>query len=164
MTSARSLFFGAFYRLPARWRRRLVRLGTAKYIIGAVVLVADESDSQLLLVRQPPGRGWSLPAGLIKRGERPRVGAARELLEETGVKVDPEDLTPGQPNAVVHIRGRWVDVVFRATVPDTVPLVPDGGEVLEVAWHPLAELPTLTVPTAHLLGYYDIGPRAGIRD
>jgi hypothetical protein len=45
-----------------------------------------------------------------------------------------------------------------------VPLVPDGAEILEVAWHPLADLPPLTVATAQLLGHYDIGPRAGIRD
>jgi ADP-ribose pyrophosphatase YjhB (NUDIX family) len=161
---ARSLLYSTFYRLPVHWRRRLVRLGTAKYIVGAVVLVHDESGRQLLLLRQPPGRGWSLPAGLLKRGERPAVGAARELYEETGVRVDPDRLTPEQPNAVVHVRGRWVDVVFRTRVPDTVTLTADGAEVLDVAWYPLAELPPLTRATAHLLGHYGIGPQAGVRD
>ena len=48
---ARFVLYGVYYRLPVRWRRRLVRLGSAKYIIGGVVLVTDESGSRLLLLR-----------------------------------------------------------------------------------------------------------------
>ncbi len=158
---ARTLFYGAFYRLPPRWRRRLVRLGSVKYIIGAVVLVSDESGSRLLLLRQPPGRKWSLPAGLLKRAEAPVVGAARELYEETGLRVEPGDLVPATPNAVVHHRGHWVDVVFRTRVPDDATIAADGAEVLDVAWYPLTELPPLTYATARLLAHYGIGPEAG---
>ncbi len=159
----RVLFFSTFYRLPARWRRRLARLGTAKFIVGAVVLVRDADPAapdRLVLVRQPPGRAWSLPAGLLKRGEPAEVGAARELFEETGIRVGPETLTPGQPSAVVHHDGRWIDVVFQARVPADVPLVPDGAEILDAAWHPLDGLPPLTRPTAELLATYGIGPLA----
>ncbi len=34
----------------------------------------------------------------------------------------------------------------------------DDAEVLEAAWHPVGNLPPLTVPTAVLLSYYGIGP------
>jgi ADP-ribose pyrophosphatase YjhB (NUDIX family) len=155
---ARTLLYGGFYRLPSRWRRRLARLGSVKYILGAVVLVRNDAGDRMVLLRQPPGRAWSLPAGLLKRGEPPVVGAARELYEETGIKVAPEDLVPGEPNAVVHHVGRWVDVVFHARIPGDHPLVVDGAEVLEAAWYRLDELPTLTRPTAYLLGCYGIGP------
>jgi 8-oxo-dGTP pyrophosphatase MutT (NUDIX family) len=158
---ARVLFFATFYRLPARWRRRLARLGSARYIVGAVLLVRDADPAapeRLVLVRQPPGRAWSLPAGLLKRREAARDAAARELLEETGIRVAASDLTPCQPNALVHHSGGWVDVVFEARVPADVPLVPDGAEIIEVAWHPLDGLPPLTTSTAKLLAHYDIGP------
>jgi ADP-ribose pyrophosphatase YjhB (NUDIX family) len=160
----RGVFYGIFYRLPGRWRRRLVRLATAKFIVGAVVLVRDADATQpgrLVLLRQPPGRGWSLPAGLLKRGEVPAVGAARELFEETGVRVSPEDLRVATPSAIVHSDGRWVDVVFEATVPADVTFAVDGGEVYEAAWHPITELPSLTAPTAQLLAHYGIGPYVG---
>ena len=77
------LGYGLFYRLPHGMRRRLVRLATQKYIVGAVTLVRDaDADvagpGRLLLLRQPPGRGWTLPAGLLRRGEPPVVGVLRD--------------------------------------------------------------------------------------
>src|SRR5262245_837466 len=112
----RASAYRIFYSLPARWRRRLVRPLMPKFICGSVVLVRDADapePGRLLLVRQPPGNGWSLPAGLMRRHELPVEAAARELAEETGLVIDVADLSPANPNAIVHARrGRWVDSVF----------------------------------------------------
>jgi 8-oxo-dGTP pyrophosphatase MutT (NUDIX family) len=162
--TGRALGYQVFYRLPVPLRRRLVRLAVPKYIVGAVTLVRDadaEGPGRLLLLRQPPGHSWTLPAGLLQRGEAPVVGAARELFEESGIRVTPDRLRPAVPNAVVHAKG-WVDVVFEVEVPaSTAELVVDGAEVFEAAWHPLDDLPRLSRATANLLGYYGIGPQAG---
>jgi ADP-ribose pyrophosphatase YjhB (NUDIX family) len=159
---ATALGYKVFYRLPQRTRLRLVRLAAPTYTIGAVVLVRDadaEPPGRLLLLRQPPGRGWSLPGGLLNHGERPADGARRELHEETGLRVGLDELNPAIPNAVVHTRGRWVDMVFEVRVPAaTATLSVDGAEVFEAAWHPLDDLPTLTVATSRLLARYGIGP------
>ena len=159
---ARAYGYRAFYRLPFRWRRAAVRLVSAKYTVGAVVLVFDrDSDGErMLLLRQPPGRGWSLPGGLLSRREPPVRGAARELLEETGIRLDPGELRPAAPNAIVHPLGRWVDMVFEARVGMDTVLAVDGGEVFEAAWHRLDALPRLTTPTARLLAHYGVGPYA----
>jgi ADP-ribose pyrophosphatase YjhB (NUDIX family) len=160
----RKLGYQAFYSLPGWARRRAVRLAAAKYIIGAVALVRDSQSTdqpRLLLLRQPPGLGWSLPAGLLKRGERPADGCVRELYEESGIRLPVAAITPASPNTVVHTRGRWLDVVFEASVAASeVTLRVDGAEVYEAAWHPLDRLPPLTAATANLLGYYGIGPYA----
>ncbi|MEE6260536.1 NUDIX hydrolase [Plantactinospora sonchi] len=157
----RAIGYKVFYRLPIGVRRRLVRLAVPKYIVGAVTLVRDAEAAdpgRLLLLRQPPGKGWSLPAGLLQRREAPIVGAARELHEESGIELAPEQLQPAVPNAVVHAKG-WVDMVFEARVPaSTTQLVVDGAEVYEAAWHRLDDLPRLTVATARLLAHYGIGP------
>ncbi len=162
----RAVVYRTFYRLPVSLRRRLVRMTVPKYIVGAVTLVRDsEADGagRLLLLRQPPGHSWSLPAGLLRRGEAPVVGAARELAEESGVRLSPDRLRPAVPNAVVHALG-WVDVVFEAEVPASrTELVVDGAEVFEAAWHPLDDLPRLSRATARLLGLYGIGPLADQR-
>jgi 8-oxo-dGTP diphosphatase len=160
----RGYAYQTFYRLPGAVRRRIVRLIVPKYLVGAVAVVRDSearTPGRLLLLRQPPGRAWGLPAGLLKRYEPPADGAARELFEESGVRIDPGDLVPARPNAIVHPLG-WVDMVFFGSVPaTTTPLAVDGGEVLEARWFPMDDLPPLTPNTELLLGLYGIGPSAG---
>jgi 8-oxo-dGTP diphosphatase len=163
----RGYAYQTFYRLPGRIRRRMVGMIAPSYTVGAVTFLRDSEAAdpgRMLLLRQPPDRGWGLPAGLLKRREPPAVGAARELFEESGVRLEPAELTPALPNAVVHALG-WVDMVFTGTVPaSTTPLEVDGGEVLEARWFPLDALPPLTPASALLLGIYGIGPRAGDSD
>jgi len=159
-TRLRRAAYGVYFFLPPRLRRRLVRLAMARYTVGAVALVYDtEQPGRMLLLRHPRSVGWSLPAGLLERGERPVDGCVRELAEETGLRLSAEELTLAVPNAVVHTRGMWVDVVFEARVPaSAVTLRVDDAEVTEAAWHRLDNLPPLTVATARLLSYYGIGP------
>lgn len=60
-----------------------------------VAAVAVVDNGKILMVKRgiDPGRGqWSLPAGFIEKDEPPHEAAARELEEETGVRVDPEAL------------------------------------------------------------------------
>lgn len=159
----RAYAYRTFYRMPSSVRRRIVRLVAPHYVVGAVTIVRDSEASdpgRLLLLRQPPDRGWGLPAGLLKHRERPAAGAARELYEESGIRLDPEDLSPGVPNAIVHTVG-VVDTIWFAEVPaSTTPLKVDGGEVLEAAWFPVDDLPKLAYGTAALLGRFGMGPHA----
>lgn len=78
--------------------------------VGVGVLV--QQDGRVLLIRRgvPPEKGkWSLPAGFLDQGEDPRETAAREVLEETGVKVTIERLLdvfhnpPGQGGASIFL-------------------------------------------------------------
>jgi 8-oxo-dGTP diphosphatase len=60
--------------------------------VGAVVL---DSALRVLLVRrgQEPLRGeWSLPGGALELGERLEDGVRREVREETGLDVEPEEI------------------------------------------------------------------------
>jgi ADP-ribose pyrophosphatase YjhB (NUDIX family) len=162
----RGIAYITFYRMPLPVRRMLARMVAPKYLVGAVTILRDsdaaegDGPDRLLLLRQPHRGGWGLPAGLLKKREQPVVGAARELFEETGVRVHPDDMTAGSPNAIVHVVG-VVDTVFFASVPaSTTPLVVDGAEVLEAAWFPVDDLPRLSANTALVLGHYGIGPDA----
>src|SRR5215472_6208806 len=59
--------------------------------VAAVVL----RDDEILLVRRgrEPLRGmWSLPGGLLELGETTAEGVAREVLEETGIRVRPAEI------------------------------------------------------------------------
>ena len=75
---------------------------------AAVVLVREIPSLEVFWVRRAPrmmfqGGFYAFPGGQLEPDEEPRVGAARELLEETGVHVDPSSL--------VNV-GRWVTPAF----------------------------------------------------
>lgn len=131
------------------------------YTVGAVMLLYSDDQSRLLMLRQPPGDAWGLPAGLLDRGERPEQAAVRELGEETGIQLDLDDITQANPCAVVHTRGRWVDTVFTAHVDaDQRELAVDGAEVWDARWWPTDDLPPTTIAAARLLAHYGLGPFA----
>lgn len=58
-------------------------------------VVVLDGDRALFVQRDhPPDRGaWTVPGGFVEVDEPAAVGAAREFREETGVRVDPGDLT-----------------------------------------------------------------------
>jgi 8-oxo-dGTP pyrophosphatase MutT (NUDIX family) len=63
---------------------------------AARVLLIDAAERVLLLHGGDPARPeqhwWFTPGGGLDEGETPAQGAARELLEETGLRVDPPEL------------------------------------------------------------------------
>ncbi|MET8045361.1 NUDIX domain-containing protein [Micromonospora sp. NPDC005215] len=66
---------------------------------AARVLLVDAAGQVLLFEgfdpARPAHRYWFTPGGGLDPGEAPAVGAARELAEETGLRLDPAEL--GEP-------------------------------------------------------------------
>lgn len=134
----------AFRRLPVRARRGIVRAGTPSFTVGAVCAI--DHDGHLLLLRQPHRHGWSLPGGLLDRGENPEQAVVREVREETGLEIE-----VGDPVATaVHPGPRRVDVVFRVRV-DHRPDVRVGGEAKAFTWLRPAELADVDDATSGIL-------------
>ena len=66
------------------------------------MIVTD--GQRLLLGHATRSPRWDIPKGVAEPGETPLVAAARELLEETGLTVAPEDLTDLGVHA--YLRGK----------------------------------------------------------
>ena len=58
---------------------------------GAAIIIRNE-DGKILLQERTDRDKWGLPGGCQDLGEDLRVTAVREAYEETGIKLDPEDL------------------------------------------------------------------------
>lgn len=50
------------------------------------------SRGSILFIRRRDNGKWSLPGGHIEEGEEPLAAAVRELYEEVGLEIDPDDL------------------------------------------------------------------------
>ncbi|GGK89761.1 NUDIX hydrolase [Mangrovihabitans endophyticus] len=73
---------------------------------AARVLLIDAADRVLLLRGSDPARPglrwWFTPGGGLEAGEGSPAGAARELFEETGLRVDPAELGAPVWRQVAH--------------------------------------------------------------
>jgi ADP-ribose pyrophosphatase YjhB (NUDIX family) len=61
----------------------------ARPIVGVGAVIVDAGNVVLIRRRYEPLKGcWSLPGGTLEVGETLECGAAREVLEETGLHVE----------------------------------------------------------------------------
>jgi 8-oxo-dGTP pyrophosphatase MutT (NUDIX family) len=80
---------------------------------AARILLIDSADRVLLLRGHDPARPghryWFTPGGGLLPEEEPAAGAARELAEETGLRVSAADLGPSVWQEVVEFPfdGHW---------------------------------------------------------
>ncbi len=111
---------------------------------GVIGIVFDESG-QVLLQHSKDG-GWWLPGGAIDPGEEPAEAVIREVWEETGVQVVPEQVVAVQTEPVMHYPNgdqvMYLSIAFRCR--------PVGGEAhvhdeesFEVRYFPPGALPDL---------------------
>jgi 8-oxo-dGTP pyrophosphatase MutT (NUDIX family) len=94
-----------------------------KHRATARVLLINEQNQVFMLkthfdpeVGLPPR--WLIPGGGIDSGEDALSAAVRELYEETGFVVDPDDL--GEPVLVASGRWDWADGLNYHTYTDTI--------------------------------------------
>jgi 8-oxo-dGTP pyrophosphatase MutT (NUDIX family) len=124
-------------------------------VVRAVIL--DRHDHVLLLRTRDPtypelGTWWELPGGGIEPDETYREAVVRELLEETGIAVAPDQV--GAPNwrrrATFRYRGRRLinnEVIVLVRVPAAKPPVVGDGRVgfedddyFDYRWFAVAEV------------------------
>lgn len=77
---------------PVEIRQRfLAELGYITPKVGADAAILDR-EGRILLVRRSDDGLWCLPCGWVEPNESPEEAAAREVREETGLKVAPRHL------------------------------------------------------------------------
>ncbi len=114
--------------------------------VGAIIMSGDK----ILLVRRanPPMQGeWSLPGGLVETGETTQEAVVREVVEETGLQVEPVKLAEVFERILRDPQGR---VEYHFVLLDYLCHVTSGdahaaSDVTDVRWAKLDELATLAV-------------------
>jgi ADP-ribose pyrophosphatase YjhB (NUDIX family) len=122
-----------FRKMPGPLRRAAVRFGAPNYTVGAVCVL--EHEGEVLFLWQPHRLGWSLPGGLLERGEAPADGVRREVAEEVGLDIDPGDPVTTRVDPDGHV----VDVVYRVRLDDR-PTLRLASEARKAKWIKPADL------------------------
>ena len=108
-------------------------------------LVAIWNAGEVLLVRNSYIPYYSAPGGYLRRHESPRLAAARELVEEVGTRISPNQL-----ELALEVTHEWeykTDhvCIFNLELPARPPIRIDHREVVEARWFTPAEALKLDV-------------------
>jgi ADP-ribose pyrophosphatase YjhB (NUDIX family) len=118
-----------------RDRLRCDACGFVQYTNPKVVVgVIPEHRGEALLVRRAiePSYGlWTFPGGYLEMGETAEEGAAREVMEEVGLRLRPRALL----GVYSLVQAGNVVLVYRAPILTRArPEASPGREVIEAAW------------------------------
>lgn len=105
--------------------------------VGAVVL--NEGKVLLVLRGKPPGEGmWAIPGGSVNLGETLQMAVEREVLEETGLRVEAGkviytfDAIVRDPNGRVQYHYVILDLEAKLLSPELSPVPAD--DVRDARW------------------------------
>src|SRR5262245_48778919 len=103
---------------------------------GVIPLKKHKGEWKVLLINHKKGSFWAFPKGHAEPGETPEQSAARELFEETGLKIV-RKLTEKTLSETYHFRREaWLIkktvLYFVAEVKGKIVLQP--GEVYDCRW------------------------------
>jgi ADP-ribose pyrophosphatase YjhB (NUDIX family) len=133
----------------ARYRCVCTSCGATHYENPRVIVccVVSWKDEILFCRRsQDPARGqWTVPSGYLECGETLQEGAARETLEETGVRVDPLKL---ELYSVMNLTEINQIVISFRTAFSKKPVVTAGEECLDAAFMSEREIPFIQMAWA----------------
>ncbi len=138
-----------------------MRPGHPQVGVGGVVL----SDQRVLLIRrgkQPLVGRWSIPGGTVEWGETLEQALVREMAEETGLEVEPQELL----TVFDWIEREGDRVVFHYVIADYLcrclsGTARAGSDALEVRWVGPEELEQLDL-TAKALDVVQEAFRRGL--
>lgn len=111
----------------------------AVHSVSVAAVVVDDAGRALLIRRRDNGH-WEPPGGVLEAGEDITAGLRREVVEETGLDIEPVALTGVYKNMTRAI----VALVFRCHM--TGGAVTTSGETTQARWVTRDEVAELADP------------------
>ena len=128
---------------------------------GAVIFRKDD-EWNVLLIRHAKGRHISFPKGHVEPGETESQTAEREILEETGLRVQVDRRFRAENRYNIRPDTQKLVVIF-AALTDQAEITPQPEEIAEAFWLPIEAAARLTYERdrkimrdafAHIQKYY----------
>ena len=117
-------------------------------LVGVGAIIIEEGRVVLVKRGHPPLEGkWSIPGGVLEIGETLRKAAVREVLEETGLAVEPGELLGVFERVIPDEQGRmryhYVLIDFLCRPVSREPRA--GSDAADARWFGRTELPALNL-------------------
>jgi len=100
---------------------------------GAVVVQRRGSELYFLLIKHQKGMHWGLPKGHVDPGETYQQTALREVLEETGLRVELLSEFCKRVSYRIPLGARKVVLYYVGTTPEKKLVLP-GDEIRHAVW------------------------------
>ena len=107
-------------------------------LVGVGCIVVHES--RILLVRGRRGL-WSTPGGHLDFGETPAQAAARETLEETGVRVRDVEFVAVTSDVLPEVGRHYITIWMRGETDSPAVTINDPQEIVEANWFDISAVP-----------------------
>jgi 8-oxo-dGTP diphosphatase len=117
-------------------------------------LVVVRCQGRFLVLFNRFKQHWELPGGIIDAGETPRACAARELLEETGQRIEPSALSYRGLTCLSFPSGkREHGALYAGSLPSLTPFVENDEAARIALWDGCEDLEEVCEIDAALLAY-----------
>ncbi len=134
----------------------------ANTLFSLKVRLLLEKDGSILLLQQKTSKGgnFTLPGGAVEYSENPMEALIREVWEEIGLRIQPEDLELFHTLHKRKRNERRITLYFKCLSWKGEVRNRERNKFLAVAWHPWLFLPHRLSPTvSHVLNEYIRGGR-----
>ncbi|MGF1560168.1 MAG: NUDIX domain-containing protein [Flavobacteriaceae bacterium] len=121
-------------------------INTIQLTVDAVVFGYESGNISVLLVKRkydPFKDSWALPGGFVLENESLEDAVQRELLEETGVKINYLEQLYSFGDLGRDPRGRVVSVAYFGLVKPTIFKLKASTDAKEAEWFSIHQLPKL---------------------
>jgi ADP-ribose pyrophosphatase YjhB (NUDIX family) len=127
------------------------RIGNDLLVLPSVSACVFDALGALLLVRHADEGWWALPGGAVEPDEVPADALVREVREETGLDIEPDEVIGvygGKDFRVEYANGDQVSYVLTAYACQVIggQPRPDGEEICELSYVTSADLEGLHMP------------------
>ncbi|MGZ4901932.1 MAG: NUDIX domain-containing protein [Halobacteriota archaeon] len=116
--------------------------------VDAVII----TNREIVLIKRgkkPFKDHWALPGGFVEYGETVYAAMQREVVEETGLRVEIKSLVGVYSDPHRDPRGHVVSIVFLAEI--NAGILSGGSDAREARLWPLTELPPLAFDHARII-------------